>query len=121
MNDIYRTNLTPEQMVSNYRTMWLELKKAGIVPIQLAITPQNSRPLEEDRIKKTNAALKDACKQEDVRFEDVYSVLTGPSGRGLDRAYDPGDGIHPNKKGYVRIAQSLFVPARDSAAHGPNP
>jgi lysophospholipase L1-like esterase len=121
MNDIYRTTLTPEQMVGHFRMMWLALKKAGIVPIQLAITPQNTRPFEEDRIRQTNALLSDACKQENVRFEDVYSVLAGPTGRGLDPAYDPGDGIHPNKKGYVRIAQSLFVPVRSSAAHGLNP
>jgi lysophospholipase L1-like esterase len=110
-NDVFRTNFPPEQTVGNYRSMWLELKRAGIVPIQLAITPETVHPDLEARIKKTNALLKVASEQEGVRFEDVYSLLAGPSGSGLDPAYDPGDGLHPNKKGYKRMADSLFVPA----------
>jgi lysophospholipase L1-like esterase len=109
-NDVFRTNFPPEQTVANYRSMWLELRRAGIVPIQLAITPQNVHPELEARIKKTNALLRDASEREGVRFQDVYSVLAAPSGWGLDPAYDPGDGLHPNKKGYKRMADSLFVP-----------
>jgi len=109
-NDVFRTNFPPEQTVGNYRSMWLELKRAGIVPIQLAITPQNVHPDLEARIKKTNALLRDASQQEGVRFLDVYSLLAAPSQSGLDPAYDPGDGLHPNKKGYERMADSLFVP-----------
>jgi len=90
--------------------MWLELKRAGIVPFQLAITPQNVHPDLEARIKKTNALLRDASQREGVRFQDVYSLLAAPSQSGLDPAYDPGDGLHPNKKGYERMADSLFVP-----------
>jgi lysophospholipase L1-like esterase len=117
-NDIFRTNFTPEEIVSHYREMWRELKRAQIVPIQLAITPQTVHPDLEARIKQTNTLLKAACEQEKVRFEDVYSLLAGPSGSGLDAAYDPGDGLHPNKEGYVRMAQSLFVPVDGGAAHG---
>jgi lysophospholipase L1-like esterase len=82
------------------------------VPVQLAITPQVVHPELEDRIRKTNALLKIASEREGVRYQDVYSLLAGPSGSGLDPAYDPGDGLHPNKKGYKRMADSLFVPAR---------
>jgi len=115
-NDVFRTNFPPEQTVGNYRSMWLELKHAGIVPIQLAITPQTVHPELEARIKKTNALLKVASEREGVLFEDVYSLLAGPSGSGLDSAYDPGDGLHPNKKGYKRMADSLFVPVHDPGA-----
>jgi lysophospholipase L1-like esterase len=116
-NDVFRTNFTPEEIAGHYKTMWRELERAQIVPIQLAITGQTVHPELEARIRQTNTLLKAACKQEKVRFEDVYSLLAGPSGSGLDAAYDPGDGLHPNKKGYVRIAQSLFVPADGGAAH----
>jgi lysophospholipase L1-like esterase len=116
-NDIFRTNFIPEQTVSNYRTMWLMLRRAQIVPIQLAITPQVVHPDLEPRIQKTNALLKEACKQDKVRFEDVYTLLVRPSGSGLDPAYDPGDGLHPNKKGYTRMAQSLFVPPNTGPDH----
>jgi lysophospholipase L1-like esterase len=115
-NDIFRTNFTPEQIVSNYRKMWLELRRAQIVPVQLAITPQNVHPDLEARIKLTNALLMGACELDGVRFEDVYSLLAGPSGSGLDASYDPGDGLHPNKKGYTRMALSLFVPVDGGAA-----
>jgi lysophospholipase L1-like esterase len=114
-NDM-RANFPPGQIVRNYRTMWLEMRRAGIVPIQLAITPNNVHPDWETRIKQTNALLKDACERESVRFEDVYSLLVAPSGWGLDPAYDPGDGLHPNKKGYKRMADSLFVPVHSGGA-----
>jgi lysophospholipase L1-like esterase len=119
-NDVFRTSWPPEQTVENYRSMWLQLKRAGIVPIQLAITPQTVHPELEARIKKTNALLRVASERDGVRFEDVYTLLESPSGSGLDPAYDPGDGLHPNKKGYKKLADSLFVPALDSAKSGGN-
>lgn len=108
---MYSDRTSPEQTVQNYRSMWAQLKQAGIVPIQLAITPQTVHPDLEPRIRKINALLKVASEQDGVRFEDVYSLLAGPSGSGLDPAYDPGDGLHPNKKGYQRMANSLWIPA----------
>ena len=53
-----------------------------------------------------------SLQRESVRFEDVYSLLASPSGWDLDPAYDPGDGLHPNKQGYKRMADSLFAPLR---------
>jgi lysophospholipase L1-like esterase len=112
-NDIFRTNFTPEQTDDNYRTMWRQLRAAGIVPIQLAITPETVHPELQSRIARTNALLKEAARQDAVRFEDVYSLLVSPSSANLDPAYDPGDGLHPNKLGYQKMAQSLYVPGAD--------
>jgi lysophospholipase L1-like esterase len=114
-NDIFRTNFTADQIVRNYKAMWLKLKRAGIVPIQLAITPETVHPELQARIKEANALLKDTAERESVRFEDVYSLLVSPTGSNLDPAYDPGDGLHPNKLGYQKMAQLLYIPPPQNA------
>src|SRR3984885_11672253 len=102
-------------VVRNFQSMWSMLKAAGITAVQLAITPTTKYPERESSIVLINSRLREASAAAGVRFEDVYTLLASKSGPGLDKAYDPGDGLHLNKAGYRKIATFLWVPHLQSS------
>ncbi len=59
----------------------------------------------EDRIRKINAALQNQLAEMSVTYIDLAPVLTKEKGR-IDLSLFL-DGLHPNEKGYERIADVL--------------
>lgn len=101
---------TPQETFADFNKMHGMLQAANIIVVQLAITPNTRYAEREDRIIETNGLLRAACQQRGIRFEDTYTLLLDESGRGLNKAYDAGDGLHLNKTGYQKVAYFLQLP-----------
>ena len=72
----------------------------------IATAPNPSRWKIVDKMRKFNALVEDYCRQRDVIFVDVFSLMLGPDGKPKPDIYRD-DGLHMNAKGYVIWKEAL--------------
>jgi lysophospholipase L1-like esterase len=106
-NDVAQ-GVPAEKIVSNLRGMYQEALDRGIVVIACTIPPANVYDPHQKEVRK--------AVNEWIGDLEVEGVLIAPTGSaiedsncsdGLTRAYDSGDGLHPNQLGYEAIAKAV--------------
>lgn len=77
---------------------------------------ENMRSINNDKIQEGNRWILAIAEKYNCKFLDSYSVLLDSNGF-LDKDYQNGDGLHPNKEGYKLLAEYF----RTHALKGTNP
>lgn len=77
---------------------------------------ENLRSINNEKIQEGNKWILEIAKKYNCKFLDSYSVLLDSNGF-LDRNYQNGDGLHPNKEGYKLLTEFF----RTHALEGTNP
>jgi len=103
-NDVNDKNTGPA--IANLRTMLRDAKSRGIRPYLATIPPEipnNDRGRGAALVPDFNNQVRDLAASESVPLVDVYAALnTAPAD------YIGFDGLHPNEKGYAKIADTFF-------------
>lgn len=119
VNDILYNDASPETVISQIDEIVCEIRKKlpntkinieSIYPVNNEWKDNHDNRVKEssevnETIRKTNDLLEDYCKENDIKFIDVYSSLLNEDNE-LNSEYSD-DGLHPNDAGYEVITKIL--------------
>ena len=119
VNDILYNDASPETVISQIDEIVCEIREKlpntkinieSIYPVNNEWKDNHDNRVKEssevnETIRKTNDLLDDYCKENDIKFIDVYSSLLNEDNE-LNSEYSD-DGLHPNDAGYEVITKIL--------------
>jgi len=102
-----RTGVSATTFKANVLTFVDSMLANSITPILVNLTPQNSVD-----VRPWNDSLESVATLRGLRYIDIFTPLTGGGGTVMSNEYN-SDGIHPNERGHVLIAETIAAQVAD--------
>jgi lysophospholipase L1-like esterase len=104
-NDIRET--VPESIKTDLRLMIREGRAIGAETLLSTLTPitderERGRPGTQTAIRAVNGKIRELAAEQGVELVDAFAAFGG------DESLFGSDGLHPNKRGYARLAEAFY-------------